>query len=82
MSREISAWCDTELPDEGTGHMALVCKTGALRDICHSLPVQEKLPRQANPALNEVGMRRCAQLARECPYDLVATDARERRQFR
>jgi hypothetical protein len=82
VSREISAGCDAELPHEGTGHMALVRKTGTLRGIRYCLSVQEKLPRQANPALNEVSMRRRTQLASECAHDLVATDARKRRQFR
>jgi hypothetical protein len=82
VSREISAWCDAELPDEGARHMALVRKTGALCDICQCLCVQEKLPRQAHPALNEVSMRRRTQLASECTHDLVATNTRQRSQFR
>ena len=63
---------DAELAAEGAGHVALVREARFLRRFGRSATGNEELPGKPHAALEKVGVRRDARLAREAAQELEA----------
>jgi hypothetical protein len=74
--RSIAARGYAQVADEGTGHVALVRKTGLYGCLGGCLTIRQKLSRKAHAPLNKVGVRRYSYFAREAPQELEAAHAR------
>jgi len=71
----IAAWCDSKLAHEGARHMTLVCKPRhqcgiGRRPACGKVP-----PGKPHSELDEIGVRRCANFAKEPAHELKTADA-------